>query len=87
MTEQNKELFIEFVNFCESQPEDKVIDHTYWSTCAVGEFAKHKGIHIRDGYLASDFINQEECYFIESLFGVSYEDIDEEGGGSRRTKQ
>ena len=38
MTEQNKELFIEFVNFCESQPADKKINHDSWNSCAVGEF-------------------------------------------------
>lgn len=43
MTEQNKELFIEFVNFCESQPEDKAIGYS-WEKCAIGAFMEHKHI-------------------------------------------
>lgn len=63
MTEQNKELFIEFVNFCESQPEDKYIDHSTWDSCAVGEFAEYKGIDISDGI--------DDSIFASEIFGSS----------------
>ncbi len=41
---RNEELFKEFVKFCESQPEDKMICHDSWSECAVGDFLRHKGL-------------------------------------------
>jgi len=32
-----------FIQFCGWQPMDKVIDHSCWSTCAVGEYARYIG--------------------------------------------
>lgn len=43
---QDKELFKEFLAFCENQPSDKKIDHKYWSTCAVGEFLTNRGVEM-----------------------------------------
>jgi len=40
----NKELFKEFVDYCDSKPKDEAINHDSWSSCAVGEFFKFKGI-------------------------------------------
>jgi len=39
---QDKELSNQFITFCESQPEDKGIDHSSWRSCAVGEFTLSK---------------------------------------------
>ena len=50
---QDKELFKEFVEFCERQPTNKGIDHSSWWSCAVGEFATHLGI--TDKYLSDRF--------------------------------
>lgn len=41
---RNEQLFDEFIAFCDSQPKDKVIDHSCWSTCALGEFASYKNL-------------------------------------------
>ncbi len=38
----NKELFEEFIQFCNSQPRDEIINHWCWEECALGKFAKHK---------------------------------------------
>ena len=35
--------FPQFVAFWEAQPREMTIDHTYWDTCAVGDFARHLG--------------------------------------------
>lgn len=43
---RNEKLFQEFIAFCESQPEDKEINHSYWCTCAVGEFLSSKNLHM-----------------------------------------
>jgi len=43
---RDEKLFQEFITFCEAQPEDMEIDHTYWCTCAVGEFLTSTGIHM-----------------------------------------
>lgn len=52
---QDKELFKEFVAFCESQPDIKRICHTSgWWDCAVGDFASHKGV--TDTYLGDKFV-------------------------------
>lgn len=42
----NKELFKEFVAFCEKQPEDKVINHRTWASCAVGDYARSLGADV-----------------------------------------
>lgn len=52
---RDKELFKEFVSFCDTQPTDKVLHHTSgWWDCAVGEFASHKGV--TDTYLSDSFV-------------------------------
>lgn len=48
MTTQNKELFKQFVEFCDNQPKYKDINHMLWSTCAVGEFLSSTGIELAD---------------------------------------
>lgn len=47
---QDKELFLQFIDFCDKQPKDKKIDHDSWSTCAIGEFHDYIGAdcHIVD---------------------------------------
>lgn len=35
---QDMELFKQFVEFCDRQPKDRVIDHSTWDTCAYGDF-------------------------------------------------
>lgn len=68
MTEQNKELFHEFVEFCKAQPEDKVIDHSSWRTCAVGEFIVHKGIsNMEEPY---GYWNNEDTSELIEILGV-----------------
>ena len=73
MTEQNKDLFIEFVAFTESQPEDKLIDHDSWETCAVGDFAKDKGIDISKGL--------DDTIFASTIFGSGTELMNKVGNG------
>ena len=83
---QDNQLFKEFVEFCDNQPKDKRINHQYWSTCAVGEFASSIGKPLRDGYLlpvgCGDedeehfHISQQEREFFNNLFGSIYEDMD-----------
>lgn len=51
---QDKPLFNQFIAFCESQPEDKKIDHSSWRSCAVGKFADSVGI--TDEYLSVSFV-------------------------------
>ena len=46
---QDKELFKQFVEFCDNQPKGKVINHDWWCTCAVGEFLKSIGIKVYSG--------------------------------------
>lgn len=48
---QDKQLFKEFVEFCESQDDYKLINHSTWKTCAVGEFALTKGVIFQEGFL------------------------------------
>ena len=49
MSVQNKELFIKFVEFCDSQPKDGRINHfgSYYD-CAVGAYADSIGEDISD---------------------------------------
>lgn len=65
MLEQNKELFLEFVAFCESQPEDKEIDHNNWASCAVGQFAESKGLKVAPVYY--DITNDSELVPFENF--------------------
>lgn len=57
---QDKELFKEFVTFCQAQPEDKFIDHSDWSTCAMGEFAGSKNISLTNITDIFDEVNGSE---------------------------
>jgi hypothetical protein len=77
---QDKQLFKEFVAFCQSQPKDKPIDHSSWKTCAVGDFAATKGLSIQSGVICLTekskalnpdlpLITPEERIFFESLIG------------------
>lgn len=74
MAEQNKELFIEFVNYCESQPIEKRIDHSTWESCAVGEFARTKGILVGPVFVDSDDYNLTFKNFIRDLQGEEIND-------------
>lgn len=76
MTEQNKELFKEFVNFCDSQPKGKEIDHEYWNTCAVGEFARTKGLRVPKGFIEQGS-KGKFVSFIEGLVGLEYDSIED----------
>lgn len=39
-------MLAEFIKFCKSQT-GRNIDNTFWSTCAIGEFASTKGISMK----------------------------------------
>jgi hypothetical protein len=73
---RNEQLFNEFVQFCDSQPKDKVIDHSYWSSCAVGQFATSKGVSVPNGYILPSDCN-DFTGFVEQLFGEPYKDVGE----------
>jgi len=73
---RDEKLFLEFISFCESQPEDKGINHSWWSTCAVGEFLSSTGVHM-DRQSAS--WNTPE---IEQLLGDSASVLFKAVGGS-----
>ena len=55
---RNEELFKQFVEFCESQPEDKVIDHSTWESCAVGDFLRYQGLEYIGSTLDTPEIEQ-----------------------------
>jgi len=64
---RDEKLFLEFINFCESQPEDKEIDHngTFYD-CAVGDFMREMRRQL-ETYQATDFAHKllgfsEELY-------------------------
>lgn len=58
MSEQNKELFKEFIEFCESQPEEDQIDHSRWGNCAVGQFASSLGITDLGGKFQDELLGE-----------------------------
>lgn len=67
---QNKELFKEFVAFCQAQPADKSIDNDSWESCAVGEFALTKGVNVADKtWVGYSYISPELNIFIGELLG------------------
>lgn len=41
---QDKALFLEFIEFCDKQPKDKMIIHHTWQSCAVGDFVDYLGL-------------------------------------------
>lgn len=55
---QDKELFKEFVSFCESRPADKKINHSSWRDCAVGEFADYLGVSVKSTSDCRTFITK-----------------------------
>jgi len=73
---RNEKLFLEFISFCESQPEDKEINHQGWGTCAVGEFAASRGLVVGDVYCDGSYDEDFEPFrdFIETLQGEPIND-------------
>lgn len=44
----NIEKLNKFIEFCDSQPKDRHINHNMWSTCAVGDYARVLEVPIPD---------------------------------------
>jgi len=58
---QDEDLFNQFINFCESQPEDRVIDHYgSFKDCAIGKFAM---------FLGKDLSPTQATSFAEHVLG------------------
>jgi hypothetical protein len=84
MSVQNKELFQKFVEFCDAQPKDKEIDHSWrFSECAIGDYANSVGMNItkypEDVEFAREVLGDGELYcLVNCAYGE--EDLETYGG-------